>query len=364
MSVAAQGGIVSFGLQAAKVGKDGTFNASGISYYKMRAPRVMLGPIQDQQVFPLETGGPLVPSGSYKQMRMFGGQVDLIPRLENSFGLILKALMGTASSVTNKDADGTSVTGANTHIFRFDPTNNATLPWCSVRSMIPGATSGENFGQTGFDCRVGSVQFTIPAMGKVAARVNMIGRDFKLDDASTWTYANATMEDSTSTADAGRGQFSIGGTEYPIMGAAIEIANGLTSPQQEVVVGDFAPDSFDVLTRSATIRIVYKYQNSELFRKLLTGTANGTEWSSLPFMNTTSGATYAFDARFQAPANIGATSQPYELRVRANRVTWAVDGPPELQAGNIITQSFVGTILEPASGDYLQITVTNGQSSY
>jgi len=364
MSVGAQGGIVSFGLQAAKIGKDGTFVPGNVSYYKFRAPRIGIGPIQDQQVMPLETGGPLVPSGSYKQMRMFGGQVDLIPRLENSFGLLLKALMGTASSVTNKNADGATATGANTHIFHFDPTNNATLPWCSVRTMVPGATAGENFGQTGFDCRVNAMQFTVPAMGKIAARVGVIGRDFKLDDASTWTYANATMEDSTSTADAGRGQFAIGGVEYPIMGAVVEVANGLTTPQQEVVVGDFAPDSFDVLTRNATIRIVYKYQNADLFRKLLTGQANGTEWSSLPFTNSSDGNGFAFDARFQAPANIGATSTPYEMRIRANRVTWAVDGPIELQAGNIITQTFVGTILEPASGDYLQLTISNGQSSY
>lgn len=363
MSVSAQGGIFSFGLQTDKVGKTGTFDPTGVDYYRMRAPAMMFGPIQDQQVMPLETGGPLVPSGSYKQMRMVGGQVDLIPRLEASFGYLLKAMMGTASSVTSKDADGATVTGVNTHIFRYDPTNNATLPWCTARALVPGATSADNLGITGFDCRVSAMQFTIPAMGKIAARVGMVGRDFVLDDASTWTYAN-TMEDSTSTADAGRGQFAIGGVEYPIMGAVIEVANGLTTPQQEVVVGDYAPDSFDVLTRNATIRIVYKYQDSGLYRKLLTGTASGTEWSSLPFTNNTGGGTYAFDARFQAATNIGATSTPYELRIRANRVTWAVDGPPQLQAGNIITQTFVGTILEPASGDYLQLTISNGQSSY
>lgn len=363
MSVSAQGSVFSFGLQMAKVGRDGLFDPSVVSYYQMRAPTIALGPVQDQQVMPLETGGPLVPSGAYKQMAMFGGQVDLIPRLEHSFGYLLKAVMGMASSVTGKDADAQTVSGVNTHLFRYDPTNHASLPWCSARVFIPDSAAADHFGPIGYDCRVSALQFTVPAMGKVAVRMALVGRAFVLDDASSWVYAN-TMEDSTTTPDAGRGQFAIGGVEYPIMGAVIEITNGLTTPQQEVVVGDFSPDSFDVLTRSATIRIVYKYENSALYRKLLTGTANGTVWSSLPFINNSGGGSYAFDARFQAPTSIGASSQPYEIRVRANRVTWAVDGPPQLQAGNIITQTFVGTILDPGSGDYLQITLTNEQSSY
>lgn len=364
MSLSAQGGVVSFAEQAAKIGRDGVFDASALSWFKVRAPRVSLGTVQDQQVFPLETGGTLTPTGSYKQGYFFAGEVDLIPRLEAAFGYLAKATLGVASSVVDTDADGNAVVGVNTHIFRFDPNDPAYQPWMAVRRSVPGVTPAERLGETGFDCKVQMLDLTIPAKGKVQASVAMMGRDVEYDDASTWVYAN-NFEDSTSAPDAGRGQFAIGGVEYPIIGAQISLSNGLTTPDQEMVIGDFRPDDFIALTRNATIRIVYKYENPELYKQILTGQANGTEWNSLPFIVNSGGGDFAFDARFLAPANIGATGQPYEMRIRANRVTWAVDRPIELQAGGIITQTFTGTVLEPATGeDYIQIVMVNAHAGY
>jgi hypothetical protein len=364
MSISAQGGVVSFAEQPAKIGVDGTFDHTTLDWYKVRAPRISLGTVQDQQTFPLEVGGTLTPTGSFKQGYFFAGELDLIPRLEQAFGFLVKATLGVASTVTGKDADGNVVVGVNTHIFRFDPAAPSAQPWMAVRRVVPGASAGQKLGELGFDCKIQSLDFTVPAKGKVAASMSMMGRDVNYDDASTWVYENE-FEDSTSSPDAGRGQFKIGGVQYPIIGAQLSISNGLSTPDQEMVIGDFRPDDFIALTRGATIRIVYKYENPDLYKKILTGAANGTEWSSLPFIVNTAGAVFAFDARFQSPALIGATNVPYEMRIRANRVTWAVDRPIELQAGGIITQTFTGTILEPAEGeDYIQILIVNDQASY
>lgn len=362
MSVPAQGGLFGFALQAAKVGRGGTFTVGNYTWYKVRAPRISIGAIQDQQVFPPEVGGIIVPTGAYKQARFFAGDVDLLPRLEESIGVLLAATMGNVSSVTGVDADGEAVTGLHTHIFNFDPTTSYELPWLAIRRSVPGATAGDTHGEMGYDCKVANLRLTVPQMGKVAARFTMIGRDFAFDDASTWTWENAEFESHDSTPDVGRGTFKIGGVEYPLVGAVIDMVNGLTSPRDEMIIGDFAPDDFVPLTRAMVIRIVYKWEDPELFRKIYTGTADGTTWNSLPFTVDTD-SDHAFEAVFETPGDVDSTtpSSPYRLRVRANRVTWAPEGPVELRGGSIVQQQFVGTVLEPATGlDYADLVVENG----
>jgi hypothetical protein len=362
MSVPAQGGLFGFALQAAKIGRGGTFTVGDYTWYKVRAPRVSIGAIQDQQVFPPEVGGIIVPTGAYKQAKFFAGDVDLIPRLEESIGVLLAATMGNVSSVSGEDADGEAVTNLYTHIFNFDPTSSYELPWMAVRRTVPGAEAADTHGEVGYDCKVANLRLTVPQMGKVAARFTMIGRDFLFENNPTWTWTNADFEAHDSTPDVGRGSFKIGGVEYPLTGAVIDMVNGLTTPRDEMIIGDFSPDDFVPLTRAMTIRIVYKWEDAELFRKIYTGTANGTTWSSLPFEVDT-GGNAAFEAVFEAPANVPTTSpaSPYRLRVRANKVTWAPDGPVELRGGTIVQQQFIGTVLEPeGSLDYADIVVENG----
>jgi len=363
MSIASQGGIFSFAVQAAKVGKAGTFSHGDYDWYQMRAPRVAMGTVQQQTVLPPELGGVLTPTGAYKAGYFFAGDVDMLPRAEGDFGWMLLAAMGSVSTVTGVDEDANAVVGLNTHIFSFDPADPSGQPWCAARRLTPGVTTGENFGEAGFDCKVNMLRFTIPAAGKIVAKIQMVGRDIELDDASTWSYANS-FESGQSIPDAGGGIFELNGVEYPIVGATIDIANGLSTPQQEAIIGDFRPDDFIALFRSMTIRMVYKYENSELYRQLLTGTVDGTAWSPLPYELVTDGAGHAFDARFEAPIDIGATNYPYKLIVRANRVVWGVEGPPELAAGGIITQALVGSVVTPDSGAYVEVVLVNDQADY
>lgn len=360
MSVPAQGGLYGVALQPAKIGRTGTFDQSALSWYKMRSMNVAVGAVQDQQVFPPEVGGIIVPTGAYKQARFFAGTVDLVPRLEKSIGLLMLGAMGDVSSITGVNADGVVVSGLYTHVFTFDATSSYTLPWLAVRRTVPGAEVADTHGELGFDCKVANLRLTIPQMGKVALRLTIIGRDFEFDDASAWTWENADFESHESTPDVGAGEFKIGGVTYPVTAAIIDMVNGLTTPRDEMVVGDFAPDDFVPLTRAMTIRIVYKWEDPELFRKIYTGTADGTEWTNLPFATETNG-NYGFEAKFESPGNIGATGAPYRLLVRADKVTWAPDGPVELRGGTIVQQTYIGTVLEPPSGgEYAQIIVENG----
>ncbi len=366
-STPAQSSIFSFALQSAgKVGRTGTFVNASETWYKINTLENGVGTVQDQQVFPPETGGPITPRGAYKQAKFIGGVVSLIPRLEHQLGWLLKGAMGSASTVTGSLADGTLVSGVNTHTFRFDPASAANQPWMAVRRHIPTPGSTNYLGEIGFDCKIGLFDLTIPAMGKLVARVQMVGRDVQYDNASnSWSYSNTLFDDELTSPDSGRGFFKIAGVEYPTVGASFQLQNGLTTPQNEMIVGDFSPDDFIALTRAAQIQFVYKYENGDLYRQLLTGDASGSTWSSLPFIKDTAGATYALQARFESPGEI-VTGHPFALEVRANKVTVAVTGPIELRPGNIITQTFVLTVLTPADSnvDYLQFIIENNQANY
>lgn len=362
-SIAAQGGEFSFAIQSAKVGRNGTFNPTSLTWYRHPAPRIALGTLQEQLPFPPEVGGVIVTRGMYKQAYFGLVNVDLIPRLQASFGYLLKGLMGSASTVTDQDADGNSVTGVNTHIFRYNPSDSAMQPWMAFRRFTPGESSAENYGETVFDAKINSLRLMVPAKGKVSAQLSAIGRDVQDIKDPTWTYAN-TNEATEGTPDSGRGGFFIEGINYPITGATIDISNMLSTPDQEAIIGDFRMDDMIALMRGAQIRMVYKYENADLYLKLKNGSASATSWSSLPFSNVSSTTSYAFDFRFSAPLNIGTTTTPYQIRIRGGKVTWAVDGPPELAGASIIQQAFTGTVVEPPSGDFLQIVLVNGHSGY
>jgi hypothetical protein len=64
MTISSQAGVGGIGLQPSKVGKNGVFDATKVGYYKMRSPRIGFGPVQRQQIFPLEVGGTITPTGS------------------------------------------------------------------------------------------------------------------------------------------------------------------------------------------------------------------------------------------------------------------------------------------------------------
>lgn len=362
MTIPTTGAVISLALQGNKYG-DEPFDPAALAYYKMRVLENNTGAVQEQLVFPPEVGGTLNPQAAYKQALYFGGDTTFIPRLENSFGLLLKAALGACVTTPDHDYSGAAKPGVTSHCFK-QASNPAHLPWFSLRRKIPGSTPALDSGETAVDCRMANLRFTVPAAGKLSCSAVVQGRRVVLGSPAGWAYANATFEDAFTTPDAGRGTFLIGGVKYPILGAQIDVVNGLTNPRDEMVIGSFNPDDFAPLRRGVQIRIVYKYQNDDLYRRLLTGQPDGTEWTSLPFYQDTAGTTKAFKAVFQAPQTIGSSGVPYTLALVANRVVWAVDGPIQLKGGGIITQTFVGTVLDEGTLDFFDVYLDNATASY
>lgn len=329
--------------------------------------------MQDQSVLPLELGGPLTPWGGYKSGAYFVQEVDLIPRLEDTLGLLLYATLGNVSSVSAKKytpAGWVTNTGAKGHLFRFNPTDHADIPWLSARLLVPGVTTSDNRGILGYDCKASGMRLNIPGAGLMTARFGVQGRVPQLPDMATvnaWTWTNS-FEGTDSLAMSGKGALSIASTTPKITGLTIDIINTLTSPRDESIVGSFFPDDVQVLTRSVRMRASMKWENSDLWSLLYNGATTGADWSSLPYFAQTVGSTKGFYFEAQSPTVISGLLVPYAIRVMADNVMLSCDpNSLRLRAGGIIEFMVNIDVLQPdpaASLDYIQIALDNGVSSY
>lgn len=370
MSVPAQSAIFSMALQPSKIG-NGTINTAGLNWFRSRAPQIGVTPQDLADVFPLETGGPIVPTGAYKMGLVNAGDVEFVPRLERFIGLVLYGVMGRIQSEQNKVWDKATnsfvngPTGIYSHRFTFDPDRPFFQPWLAVRVHVPGATPDKSFGMLGVDFKISSVVLNIPAMGLLGMTVGFLGRrmEFPLAaDVNAWSYEN-TNESHVSAPLSNKGTFLINGEPQPIVQATVEITNEMDDPRNQFVVGSEFMDDVISLTRNVQFRVVYKWNNPDFYRKILTNGVNNVDWSLAPFVTDTVGSTKSLEIRVESPTNIPGSSPatPYSLSIYGNRVFWQIDRQGvRLQAGTIIMVPYVGRLLEPEEGvDYVEAVLVN-----
>lgn len=367
MSVGVQQGTLSIGMQAAKVGS-AAFVMGDYDWQRTRAVLFEGGAMQDVRPFMQEIDDAPTIAGAYKVGRFSAGRVSLVPRLEGTLGWYLYSMLGAVTTTTGEDVLENAVVGVNTHRFSF-AANAYSLPWFSLRKYVPGDTdvASSASGEVAYDCKMDSMRLVVPNAGKLAMEFNYRGRSWALYDNPSWTYAN-TLEDSGSSPDAGNGHIKINGVEYPFVAMELLGANGLSSIQEEYVIGSGSPDDFAVLgPRVFQIRLTYKYSVKDLYRLALTGSSTGTTWSPTPWeTNFAAGSpdTWAFEAYFEAPDVIGATSTKHQLLLRAGRVIWDVESI-RLAPNQLGFQQVTGTVVTPASGvSFFDALIGNGQANY
>lgn len=374
MSVPTQGATFALGEQAAFVGK-GAYSAPA-SFYKYRTNRLQVGPQNMEEDLPFQIGGSIVTPGVIRNGSFVAGQANMFLTLEDTIGHILKGVMGSVTTTigakwdetTNAPEAPATTTGVNTHVFTFDSAGEFIQPYFAVRHSIPGNAAGDTYGFEGYDCKLGSLALSIPAASLLTADLSLVGRVPTFPAAATaeaWTYANANFDDMLTASHGGEGKFAIGGTEYPITNLSVQMINNMTSPQQEMVVGEYHPDDFVILNRAVRISFMYKWQNDDLARLISTGQTTGTDWTLNPFTQATAGTTPAVEGVFQSTGTIGATGVKHELRFQSNNASFRMSGPPQLDPQNIVMVPFEGTVIEPTDGsDFIRFILVNGTASY
>lgn len=348
MSRSAQAGFIAFGPQSDK--------GSGAStFYKYRATDIDFGAVEPGGLLPPEIASVMVPTGAYKLGVFAGGGFTLIPRLESDIGWLLYSLLGNIST-------GAPAGGVYTHTFKF-PTDQTARKWLNIRKWVPAST---NYAEDVTDCLLARLQLTLPQAGPVTARFDAVGRAPTFEENPTWSFD--TMDAGSSFPVVGTsGSYiklpSFDTADQPATGAIIEYVNMLTTPQQEFVIGSYYPDDFAILQRAATVRWVYKWEDPDLCRTIMTGAASGvTAWTPEVFTSTFEAQVEGYDDDI-----IGTTAaeQPYQLKVKLDNVSWEPNGPIRLMGNNILAQEYVGTALEPTgANEYIEVILKNAHAAY
>lgn len=339
-------------------------------WYRHKALQVDFGIVDDTRVSDPETGGTPYPTGAYKASEFVAGGGVIQPRLEDAFALLLYALTGYASDLGAVDVEGNVVSDVATHQFRFrtdTPLNSVSLPWLAVRKYIPAAAANEDMEEIGVDCRLTAMRIAVPQSGVMVATPAFMGRKGIMSDQSFAAWENYDGFDSIAIST--KGHFKLAadgtaapfgnGTEYPALGVTLDFTNGLTTPAQEMIIGDYHPDDFAALQRALIIRWTYKWQDDVLYRliKANAGTGASIDWSPLVY-------TSAFELLLESADVIGATEQSYQFYVHAPSVHWQSDGSPRLVGGGMLAVDMIGTALLPASGDYAEIRMCHDDVEY
>ena len=341
--------------------KPGGTNNSLEYWHQHKALAVDFGIVEAQAVSDPEVGGTPFPTGAYKSGEWVAGGGTIQPRLKTAFAALLYGLTGYASSMGAVDVEGSVVASVKSWQFpmrRDTAANSVDLPWMAVRKYIPGADTGEDMEELGQDCRVAAMRLAIPQNGVIVATPAWVGRKGTMADTSFAAWQAA--DDFTAVPISTKGHIKLHtedsapplslGTEYPALGCTIDITNGVTTPAQEMIIGDYHPDDFAVLNRSVVITWVYKWQDDALYRQILAnaGTGASIAWSPISYKS-------SFELLVETPNVIGATSQAYQLYCYAPSVLWMSQGSPRLAGGGMLAINLVGTVLEPDVHNYFEI---------
>lgn len=134
MSVTGQAGVFAYGIQSAK----GTLAST---WYRHKAMDISFGAQQDAKTFPLEVGGIITPTGSYKGMVYGGGGVTINPRLNNQYGWLLKGALGSVTTGTdaihNENIISAAASGADAADGGLYLPNGSELSKTSITAVIP-----------------------------------------------------------------------------------------------------------------------------------------------------------------------------------------------------------------------------------
>ena len=348
MSVSARSGVLAYLGQSEK----GTLAAG--DYYRHKALSIALGANEQAQRWAPEVGGSVFNQGQRKVAAMISGQATIQPRIANVFGFLLYAMSGSVSTVEDyPEAD------ANTHIFKPD-TDHASLPWLSMHKYVPGATSATAIGEIMQDVKIAQAVFSMAAMAPLTVQLGVLGRIPTFEEAPSWSYSNAYENtDSIPTGNAGHFKLpDFSGTALPSTSVEITVMNRLSAArlQDEMVIGSYHPDDLVVMERDLAVRFIYKWADPDLWQQIYTGASDGTSWTA---------SVYNTDmiAKLESPNNIGSTSTPYSIEIRAEEVDWSVDGAINLAGNNILYCPMVGVTREPSSGNPFEIRIVNEVAS-
>lgn len=356
MAITSQAGIFAFGPQSGK-------EESASTLYRHRASDIDLAIISDDRLGPPEVGGSPTPTIPYRAGVMAVGGATINPRLEDSFGWLLHGVAGDTAVATDKDVFDSTSTGFNHHTFTFDTTNEGFVPFMSFYKEIPSLTSTDYVNELYEDCKVIGLTLALPNDGLISARVDVIGRmatGTQITTNGQPSTLQTTFEDyeSIPIGSVVNGYIKIpgygAGEELPIAAATVTFANAPLDIRQEKVYGSPYLEDVTVVGRAMTVDMIVKWQDSELYRSIITGSTTATQWTSVPFVE---------DLDIYALTGLNAVSTyPWQLRIQAPKVMYQMQGGIRLAGNDAVMMRLTGTAIKGTEA-YYTIHLGNARST-
>jgi len=352
MSVTAQQGILAFGGQTA-------MDAVATTFYRHKAVGIDLSPIDDVRLGTPEIGGNSTPTFPYKGGYMAAGGASIFPRLEDTLGWLLYGALGKVTTTVGDGTGDLPETGAYQHEFEH-ATDDGYLPWMTFRKYIPGSESAEDIGETFEDCKIVSAVLNLANDGPLSMRVDVLGRQWLLEQAPSWSYDN-TYEtyESIPVGSVVGGYFKIptfSASELPIVGCSIGIVNAPLDIRQEKVYGDPMLEDITIVGRRVTFDLILKWKDADLYRSMIGNSATATAWSATPFVND-------LEVVAMSPDGMPSLTDQYRLKVEAEEVLWQPVGGIQLAAGQSVMMRLQGVAIDNTT-NYASFKVDNKESAY
>ena len=358
MSIVAQAGVFAFGPQGGK-------EVTASTLYKHRASDIDLAAISDDRLGPPEVGGTPVPTVPYRAGIMAAGGATIAPRLENSFGWLLQGVAGDSTVTSGEDVFGTTVTNFYHHEFTYDTESEGFVPWMTFYKEIPAADTTDRLGETYEDCKIVNMTVSLPNDGLIQTRIDVIGR--MADNTTQWetnptkTYGNTNYEDFESIPIGS----NVGGyiqipdfsaEDLPVVMCNVNFQNAPLDIRQEKVYGSPYLEDITIVGRALTFDMVVKWQDSALYRSILTGSTTSTTWQCSPFISDLD--VYALTC--EDSLGVGT---PWQMRVVAPKVMLQMVGGIRLAGNEAVMMRLQGTAIK-GTDDYFTIHLGNTTPAY
>jgi hypothetical protein len=308
---------------------------------------------------PQEGGASIMTRAAYKSGMWGAGPANLVPRLDGNIGDLLFAVLGqdtVTASATLAAASGE--TGSNLHEFTF-ATDEEDLPYLTVRRRLPHPT--DKLGEIIKDNRIGSLEMSFPAVGPITASMDILGRDVTFTQNPTWVAPTYDDDDSFAIMIDPNSTVTVNGEELPATGAVVTINNNLVQPDQMRVTGSYVPKDYPCVGRAASVRVTTFVESYDLYSKIFTGVAIGASmpWSPQVLKGNVNITAYS-------PLKYGTAPDEYQYGIQfrngalgtENNVAWSMQ-PPNIQPGQPIMLTLIGTLLRRAGGAPFAIRYQN-----
>jgi len=345
--------------------------AAGDSFSWFPLVNCDFGPLEGQDNLPPEIGGAALPRGRFKTGIVFGGNLDIVPRLYENIGWLLQAAIGMVSTHADSNIqdviDGAPGGTADvcTHHFYFKTTDEFFIPYVTSHRLLPHDVAASQVGEIAEDCRVTNMVITATPAAVVAMRFGLLGR---ATAATVWdkdpgwsatydtedTFMVTSCSGSIKLKDSDDADFA----EFDTGAVTFTLTNNVLPPAQSRKIGSGHPIDFPVLSRGCVLMTTCYVADYDLYMQSFGGVATpvvDTGWSCVPY-------TGDFDVTLQSAALIGATAEHYQMRFRTTggNVNFMVR-PIVLMPNQPVVFQLVASVQSTDAGNPFDLYIQNGK---